>query len=516
MVENIGRVFARQVQQRCEAKVITEGEAPLIVELVIEPGIGVEGFRIEDRSGGGVKIVGNDERGLLYGLGKFLRTSRYDQGGFTPGIWRGKSVPACPVRGVYLATHFGNFYETASPEDIQRYVEDMALWGMNAMVLHYPHWQFNGFDDPASKKFVTRSKQIIRTAHAVGMRIGLLQVANDSFKSSPGELRNTFVPDPLVRHGNTGVNLCPAKPKSHEVLLRDWDRLLDEYADVGLDWINYWPYDEGGCGCKECWPWGARGYIKLCRELSVSVRAKFPKAQIILSTWTYDTPPCGEWEGLTKSLAKDKSWVDYIQADAHEDFPRYPLEKGVPGGLPMVNFPEISMWGQSPWGGYGANPLPGRFQRLWNQTEKKLAGGFPYSEGIFDDMNKIIVNQLYWNPSRPAMETVKEYIAFEYSPEVVKQLAGVVETLEKNHLRDRIGPNAVDAFETVKQAEARLTPQAKNAWRWRIFYLRTWIDKEVFEHKGRLEGAELKAAFEELTRIYHAEKGGVITPPKVQ
>ena len=77
VVENTGRVFARQVQQRCDAKVITTGAAPLTVELAIEKGIGAEGYRIEDRPGGGVRIVGNDERGVLYGAGKFLRSSRY-------------------------------------------------------------------------------------------------------------------------------------------------------------------------------------------------------------------------------------------------------------------------------------------------------------------------------------------------------------------------------------------------------------------------------------------------------
>ncbi len=76
VAENIGKVFVRQVQQRCEAKVMMDGDAPFTVELAIAPGSGAEGFRIEDRPGGGVRIVGNDERGLLYGVGKFLRVRR--------------------------------------------------------------------------------------------------------------------------------------------------------------------------------------------------------------------------------------------------------------------------------------------------------------------------------------------------------------------------------------------------------------------------------------------------------
>jgi hypothetical protein len=47
--------------------------------------------------------VGNDGRGLIYGTGKFLRDARYAGGGrFAPGQWRGTSVPAKPVRGMYI------------------------------------------------------------------------------------------------------------------------------------------------------------------------------------------------------------------------------------------------------------------------------------------------------------------------------------------------------------------------------------------------------------------------------
>ena len=90
VLKNIGAVFARQVQQRCEAKVLMTGDAPLKVELAVQPGIGTEGFTIADGKAGTVRIVGNDQRGVLYGVGKFLRSSRYDQGGFTPGAGAGR------------------------------------------------------------------------------------------------------------------------------------------------------------------------------------------------------------------------------------------------------------------------------------------------------------------------------------------------------------------------------------------------------------------------------------------
>ncbi len=511
------KILSRQIGQRCGAKVVTAGQAAWLVELGIEAGIGTEGYRIVDGPGGSVRIVGNDERGLLYGVGRFLRSSRYDRGGFSPGPWRGTSVPCCPMRGIYLATHFNNYYEAASTEELERYVEDLSLWGFNLLALAYPHWQYSGYDDAAARKMTEHLRRIMTVAKQVGMRVSVGDALNGGFTSTPQELRCTPVPDPLGGHGNFGVNLCPSKPAARAELLKNWEQLLDQFAEPGLDCITYWPYDEGGCGCPDCWPWGARGYLSLSRAVSALVRQKSPRVKVILSTWTFDTPPAGEWEALRAALEQDKSWVDYIQADAHEDFPRFPLERGVPGGLPLISFPEISMWGQNPWGGYGANPLPGRLQRLWDQTQRKLSGGTPYSEGIYEDINKAICSQFYWDPERPAIETVREYAAFEYSPAVADDVVKVVETFEKNHRREQIGPSAQEAFERVKGIEAKLTPQARAAWRWRIVYLRALIDCELLRTHGELEGEPMQSAFRELTAIYHAEQAHSmpIRPPRI-
>ena len=113
VAQRAGQIFSRQINEWCDARVVTSGDATLSVELAVEPGIGTEGYRIADGPNGSVRIIGNDDRGLLYGVGKFLRASRYDRSGFTAGTWRGTSVPVLPMRGIYLSTHFNNFYEAA-------------------------------------------------------------------------------------------------------------------------------------------------------------------------------------------------------------------------------------------------------------------------------------------------------------------------------------------------------------------------------------------------------------------
>jgi len=514
-ITNAAAVLARQLTQRCVVSVANTGAAPLTIVLAMEPGLPAEGYEIVARGEQTLRVLGADQRGLLYGLGKLLRDGRYDHGGFTVGAWRGRSAPDCSFRALYAATHFMNFYEAAPVEEVRTYVEDLALWGVNTVVGHFPTWNFQSLADPAARRNLDRLREIFRVAKRLGLQVGLVQCPNQGFANAPAEWRAAAFPDPLGRRGKFGVNCCASQPSSQRYLLELYDRLFAEFADLGLDYLVLWPYDEGGCGCAECWPWGAKGFPKVARQVAAAGRSRFPALKSVLSTWVYDTPPAGEWEGLNHALGPNPIWPDFILADSHTDFPRYPLEHGAPGKLPLLNFPEISMWGRSPWGGYGANPLPNRIEQLWRQTQGKLSGGMPYSEGIFEDLNKTMCFQLYWRKDRSPESIAREYLAFEYSPDLVEDLWKVVCDLEATWL-DR-GLKSVEAWQVIQAAESRLTPQAKSAWRWRIFRLRAQIDAELLQSKGKFQGETLKTAFEELTRLYHAENAHSmpVQPPRV-
>ena len=523
VLRNIAGILRRQISRRCNAIVqLNEtSQAKLTVELSIQPDIKSEGFRIEDGKTGTIRILGGDARGVLYGVGKFLRTARYDSKGFTPGKWRGKSSPKGIVRAVYLATHLNNYYESAHISEVKRYIEDLGLWGYNTILVHYPTWQFEDLKDPESRKWLRRFSFVLAHAKDCGLQIGLLQVPNQGYKSAPEALRGVKVPG--HRRGNHGVNLCSSKPEAQKMLVELNEVLLYVFKGIGLDYFVFWPYDEGGCKCEKCWPWGAKGYLEISKAVTKRIKSRYPNCKVILSTWCFenenDKNPDGEWVGLEKSLKKDKSWVDYIMADGHDDyFPKYLLKKGVPSDLPLVNFPEISMFGMSPWGGYGANPAPAHFQKLWGRIKHKAVGGAPYSEGIYEDLNKAIIAGFYWDPDRKAQDTVREYLSFEFSPDVADDMLKVVKIFEKNHNRKKIKKNAIDAFKLVTKTESKLTKQVKSSWRWRIFYLRALIDKELFENKGKLKGETLKAAFDELTKIYNSENAHSmpIKPPQIK
>ncbi len=514
VLKNIAALFVRQVQQRCSAKVDADRDAALTVELAIEPGIGAEGFKIVDGKGGTIRIVGNDERGALYGIGKFLRTSRYDQGGFTAGTWRGTSVPEKPVRGIYFATHFHNYYHAAPIAEVQQYVEDVALWGYNVLLVWYPMHIFSDFNDPAAVQHRERIHAILNAAHAIGLDVAWGALGNEGYRNSPTAIRAVRC---MGKGSQFECDICPSKPGGEEYILENSAQLLREFADVRPRHYFIWPYDNGGCDCEKCRPWGTNGYLRMAGLLAEQHRKYIPEAKTILSTW-YFSP--AEWLEIQKMfLVQPPKWADYMIAEWLSDATR-PV--GVPGGLPMLSFPEITMLNWTPWGGYGATPLPDRFQAEWNDRSRFLAGGYPYSEGLHDDINKVLFAQFYWDSKLPAADIVKEYIAFEYSPDVVGDVASAIGIFEKNHKHQEISESAEEAFRLIQKAEAKLTSQARQAWRWRIVALRALIDCELFRIVPRPEftqkdgkgsftasipgGEVLNAAFEELRAIYHAEK----------
>jgi hypothetical protein len=422
----------------------------------------------------------------------------------------------------------------------------VALWGVNAIMTVFPAINLQDWDDPEAARAMEMVVRYARAARSLGLDFATA-VANAWFKGTPAHLLATPLPDPTGRRGNTGFRICPSNPDGHALIMENVRRLCENLRDTGLDLLCYWPYDEGGCDCVECRPWGSNGYFRLSRDLSRLARGYFPNLRTILSTWTFDTPPGGEWDGISRELAEGNDWLDFILADAHEDFPSYPLTNGVPGNLPLINFPEISMWGLFPWGGFGATPLPRRFQRLWDQVKPIVSGGFPYSEGIYEDINKAIVVQFYWDRDRTAQDTLREYIAYEYGSGVEDEVLRLIALIEMTHTQGALAaarnnlqrgresgspPEALrEAEHVVRLTEAglseigatqevdllaaeearrlaqsindRLQPWARDGWRWRILFLRAMLEPLRLT-PGGLETPEAQAALRDLIDIFHA------------
>jgi len=461
--------------------------------------------------GDGWKIIGSDEMGLYYGIGKFLHSATWTEEKFSPNPPKGIITPACHFRATYFSVHFYNWYHMAPTEELVDYMETMLLWGYNTIICILPVVNFDNFEDPVYFELREKTRTIYKIAKSMGMKVGTMINPNQGLKTTSDEL----LADPSCyehRTGGAGKNVCPTKPGAVEYLSSLWNKVFEQYADIGLDYVFTWPYDEGGCGCKECSPWGAKGFLDISHRTFADAKRFFPDVKCILSTWYFDEysdgpHDQGEYEGLYQRLKTDMNYVDYILVDSIDEYPRYPLEHEIV--KPILNFPEISMWGLYAWGGRGANPLPKRFQRIWDDSKQVLSGGMPYSEGLFEDILKVQWIGYYWEPEKTYQEILKEYITYEYSNEVVDDVIKMMELIEENHVL--VAKEKEPCVETALQAEKladavneKLSEKAKTAWRWRILYIRAKLDHIIYKvYYEKFQGQEMAMTDLRKTREYY-------------
>ena len=493
-----------------------------------------EGFAIHDDAGR-IVIESPTRRGRLYGLGHHLREPAF----------RGSDAPVQRVRGIYFATHFGNWYDTASEDELRDYVEDLSLWGCNQVRVWFDMHDLTGTEDPRAAEKARRLKKILALARACGLEPSLLVLANEAFAGSPENLRADW------RGGQNGyarelrghyhVEICPSRPGGLERILKERAAVLDLFADVSVGNVCIFPYDQGGCTCRDCAPWGANGLFKVLPPLSALIRGRMPGCRIEVGTWYFDHfGELGEWKGFCARADEVRHCADLLSVERLEW-----LRDGNPVGLPATSMAEISMWRMLPWGGFGANPCPKRLSAYAQKGAGTLAGFRPYSEGIYEDLNKVLFLRLGWTPSASWREIVRAYAAFHFggTDDAVAEAVSLLEDAQSHEAKvvqdgrrhslyscadvaaerpfeiaftgRRPDPaKAVRALSLLTAYEAKMPEPFRRQWRWRILKLRAVVDARLAEG-AELADSDLRAAFDELAEIYHV--GGLtepfLTPP---
>ena len=97
-----------------------------------------EGYNLKiDKKDGKIKVFisGADGRGVLYGVGKFLRMLEWEKGNLSfPENIDITSSPAYPMRGHQIAYRtLANSYDAWTPEIYDQYIRDLALFGTNSI-----------------------------------------------------------------------------------------------------------------------------------------------------------------------------------------------------------------------------------------------------------------------------------------------------------------------------------------------------------------------------------------------
>lgn len=472
----------------------------------------------------GVDIVAANDCAVHAAFGRFMLESKFDgRGGFSPLSNDIDFTPAKPLRGMYFATHFHNFYHNAPIEQVYEVIEDLAMRGCNSLLVWFDMHHYYSMEDEGAQELAQRLRAMLKYANKIGMGGSLTMLSNEAFKSSPEELRapNAIMGGYHTRpYGHYHVEVCPSRPGGIEKILEYRRQMLEYFKDLKIDYVVYWPYDQGGCTCADCEPWGANGFLKLLPHFKALVKEIMPNTQVIVSTWYFNKFIEGEWQAFYDKLGDDLfKDIPYIMSFFHNgNVPECIKKNGIPEGVRFIDFPEISMWSCKPWGGYGASVLTKFLQTTNDASAHFYHGGFPYSEGIFEDANKFIALGSYTGLYPNAYDALRKWVAHEFCCDDEDLYQAILKTetaLARGY--DRTGEylrvpikNTSDidwVYETMQKYNEILPDNITSSRNFRLFYLRSIIDRELMGCDYCPNNSEkCQEALKELFEIYHSDE----------
>lgn len=455
--------------------------------LTLPPDLGDEGFVLVAQDDTAV-LCARDPRGLVFGVGELLRRSAFSEGTWTMRPTTLTTSPDKQRRPIYFATHFGNWYCHAEMDELREYVEDLALAGYNELVTWFDLHHYRDFGDGAA--VWQRLAELDRLARGVGMGVGRVAIANESFQGqAPAGLGATG------RLAGTGyeTDLCPSQPAGREIILANRRAFLERIRDTTqLDWLCLWPYDQGGCNCETCTPWPTT-YMELCRELAQLGREVLPDTETLVSAWWIGTHVEGEDDAFFSYLARGETWFDTIVAGTVELRRWLADGRKVPPPYDVLLFPEISMFDSLPWGSRGANPAPRRFTAEMQELGEHIGGAMPYSEGRYEDLNKFLWARMQWDPALERAAVLEDYCRLAFGDEVAVHGAQLLLDMEAE-LREL--SLAAQVHEQAMDIDRRMPAWARGSWRWEIVRGRTALDALREQMRDPSASAERRSAAE--------------------
>ena len=481
----------------------------LQLSLVLDKSMGENVSKLEK----GV-IYGGSYPDILYVAGRLLRDPEMEDQSFRSHK---------PICGLYWATHNQGYSEAAPLEEMYEDMEDQALWGMNTIMFWIDLAQHKISE---SGDYIARLLELMKHAKSLGLKLAINTIANEAPDDSPENLRADWTSEHDGYTRSLGAHyhreICPSKPGGIAKILEYRREMLEAFKSADLDYACIFPYDQGGCTCHNCAPWGGNGYVKCAEALIPLFKEYFPNINIILSTWYFGHFRLGDVSEfqLLKSAIEDGRLKDAKYILNEPQFGAYSFEH--PLGRPMISFPEISMNGIFPWGGYGATPLPRKIQRLWDTYGGSLEGGFPYCEGFYEDINKIITLRQF-RDGQSATDTVREYLAYEFGleGELLDEVHAAVMAMEETHARTwepghRYPINKpskiLDIEKAVLKAHESLDDTTKNSKKWRLIYYRAVIDASLARNDFYRDDKVL-GLFREMIELYHLQSANFYVRP---
>jgi hypothetical protein len=489
------------------SKLLTKVMTDLGVSFPVEEG----GFRLltkKYQSKNVVIIAGSDDLGVLYGEGKLLRSADYNEQKMDIPLLDEEEFPLDNSRGIYFAIHCNNWYEDIpDTRKVKDLIREQGLWGSNILWVWFDISMYHKspFEkDSDSKNKWERIKQFAKAANDIGMKVGFIEIANAAYLDQINDTIKAIggvPPEGLV---------CPRANNGEAMLIMDRN-YRDLYEDLKkdkmtIDAFSMAFYDRGGCHCDLCKPWVETGVKYIGNFHANTIKEYFVEGDFYINDWHFDSHEAKNEVEWTKRCLRDSNpdWVKGIHRDDRHAWNRW---AGLSPKYELATFFDISMIGG--WGGFGANPFPQRLDTFFNgMRDNRIKGSMAYTEGLFDDINKVLVLQHHWD--RSSSDTIlKEYAKwyFDADERVQEIIADILADMESewsdiysNWDHNLVTRPELNIKRRLDRLEVQLPERIKDTWRWKLIHARANLAQIAFEISG-LPGSGYDEFIEKLNSL---------------
>ncbi len=415
-----------------------------------------EGYQLRSFDNGGapgVEIAGNDERGVLFGVGALLRSLEMRRDSvMLPRDLRVDTAPKYALRGHQLGYRpKTNSYDAWTVPMWESYIRDLAIFGANAIELIPPR-----SDDAAdSPHFPLPPMQMMIEMSRIAKEYGL----------------QCWVWYPAMDRDY-------ANPATVEAALKEWSEVFRQLPRIDAIFVP-----GGDPGHTE-----PKYLMALLEKQTANLRKYHPKAAMWVSPQGFNAPWMEQFFGI---LDQQPAWLTGIVFGPQVRVELPVLRKRVPARYPIRSYPDIThsisaQYSVNDWDVAYAmteereviNPRPLDEAHIFRVLQPFADGGYlTYSEGCNDDVNKMVWSALGWNPDVDVPSVLRDYARYFIGPDFADAFAQGLLALERNWRGPLLTNSGVElTLASFQEMERRATPQQKMNWRFQQALYRAYYD----------------------------------------
>jgi Glycosyl hydrolase family 67 N-terminus len=437
-----------------------------------------EGYRIRtitaDKRAPAIVIVGNDSRGVLFGVGHLLRSLAMSRDRLElPAPLDVRTAPFMAIRGHQLGYRpKTNSYDAWDLAQWEQYIRDLVVFGCNAIELIPPR-----SDDAADSPHFPRPQMEMMT--------GVSKLAADY--------------DLDVWIWYPAMESSYSTPESNDAAVEEWGQVLSKLPRVSALFVP--SGDPGNVPPRELMPMLARQTEQLKRL--------HPNAQMWISMQSFTQPRFNE---MLEILDSEPDWLAGIVHGPQTRISIAKLRERLPRRYAIRGYPDIthSMRCEYPvpdWdlayalteGREVINPRPVDQTNIFRLYKDTAQGVITYSEGCNDDVNKMIWSRLCWDPDAKPIDTLREYSRYFIGERYTDDFAQGLLALERNWRGPLVtNQSVINTLQQIRALAASAEPRTLRNWRFQQAFYRATYD--AYQHNRLIEEtAQEKEAMKILT-----------------